>query len=382
VFVTHDPTTKGRSYERWRESVHLYYSDDNFKTEHLQLAAGNSIVKTDHYMFVAKAKSSNEVMIFVSTVDTAFMTFNQVRIPQFFHITDHFTVMDTAQKTVFLYVSDDQVSNPVGNLFVSVNEGTKYSHSLENIVKGNGAVDFEAIESLDGTFLANRFDKKHGLGDHSMSGAIREITEEDIMAEEYFRDQRSHMRTDISSKQMGTHARRKERKGSLEDYEAFNEKIKTYITHNMGATWNLIRAPKEDMRGKPTGCYLEDGCSLHLNMYYENHQIIAPPYAQKTALGLVMAVGNLGQKLELERGARKSTWISRDGGVDWTEVAKVPLIYEFGDHGGLIVASPNVHSTTTIRYSWNEGKTWTNLKVSDVPIYVENIIIEPKSTSQ
>ena len=58
--------------------------------------------------------------------------------------------------------------------------------------------------------------------------------------------------------------------GSLEDLDAFNSKIKTVITHDSGATWNLIRAPTKDMKGNPTECYLEDGCSLHLNMYFEN----------------------------------------------------------------------------------------------------------------
>jgi hypothetical protein len=35
-----------------------------------------------------------------------------------------------------------------------------------------------------------------------------------------------------------------------------------------------------------------------------------------------------------------------------------------------------------VRYSWNEGKTWTKLKISDSPIFIDNVIIEPKSTSQ
>ena len=95
-----------------------------------------------------------------------------------------------------------------------------------------------------------------------------------------------------------------------------------------------------------------------------------------------MAVGNLGHKLYFDAGARKGTFLSRDGGLTWTEIAKIPLIYEFGDHGGLLVAAPNLKSTTQIRYSWNEGKTWTKLKISEEPIFVDNIIIEPKSTSQ
>lgn len=136
------------------------------------------------------------------------------------------------------------------------------------------------------------------------------------------------------------------------------------------------------MRGKSTNCFLEDGCSLHLQMYSNNDQMYAPPYSQESAVGIVMAVGSVGDKLDFDRGARKGTFLSRDGGLTWSEIAKIPLIYEFGDHGGLLVAAPNVQSTTQVRYSWNEGKTWTKLKVSDAPIFIDNIIIEPKSTAQ
>ena len=117
-------------------------------------------------------------------------------------------------------------------------------------------------------------------------------------------------------------------------------------------------------------------------MYSNNDAMYAPPYSQESAVGVVMAVGSLGDKLDFERGARKGTFLSRDGGLVWSEIAKIPLIYEFGDHGGLLVAAPNVQSTTQVRYSWNEGKTWTKLKVSDAPIFIDNIIIEPKSTAQ
>ena len=53
-----------------------------------------------------------------------------------------------------------------------------------------------------------------------------------------------------------------------------------------------------------------------------------------------------------------------------------------GDHGAILLAAPNTESTKQIRYSWDEGKTWNKLEVSEVPIFVDNIIIEPKSTAQ
>jgi hypothetical protein len=81
--------------------------------------------------------------------------------------------------------------------------------------------------------------------------------------------------------------------------EQFYHKIKTYITHNKGASWELLRAPASDMRGKPNKCFLEDGCSLHLNMYSNKDKTFAPPYSQESAIGIVMAVGNLNSTREL-----------------------------------------------------------------------------------
>ena len=138
--------------------MHLYYSDDFFKTQKVALDAGNSIVSTKHYMFVAKAISTETFIVHVSRAAAGFLDFRQARMPSDYHITDHFTVMDTSEKSVFLYVSDNKVENPVGNLFVSDGLGYRFTHSVQDIVKGYNAVDFETVESLDGTFIANRYD--------------------------------------------------------------------------------------------------------------------------------------------------------------------------------------------------------------------------------
>lgn len=74
-------------------------------------------------------------------------------------------------------------------------------------------------------------------------------------------------------------------------------------------------------------------------MYSNKDFNAAPPYSQESAVGVVMAVGSLGDKLNRDRGEKSSTYLSRDGGVNWAEVAKTPLIYDIGDHGGLIVAA-------------------------------------------
>lgn len=57
-------------------------------------------------------------------------------------------------------------------------------------------------------------------------------------------------------------------------------------------------------------------------------------------------------------------------------------IYEIGDHGSLIVVANDQKATQYVFYTWNEGMSWASLKVSDTPIEVENIIIEPSNTAQ
>ena len=42
----------------------------------------------------------------------------------------------------------------------------------------------------------------------------------------------------------------------------------------------------------------------------------------------------------------------------------------------------NTQMTTEVYYTYNEGKTWHSLTISDQPMEITNIIIEPMSVSQ
>lgn len=57
-------------------------------------------------------------------------------------------------------------------------------------------------------------------------------------------------------------------------------------------------------------------------------------------------------------------------------------IYEIGDHGAIIVIAQKNVPTTHIEFSWDEGQSWETLTISDRPLFVENVIIEPNSISQ
>lgn len=66
----------------WSPQVNLYYSDDFFKNQKkLALGNGNSIIKTEHYMFVARATQREWVEIYVSTYQQGFLDFERAKLP-------------------------------------------------------------------------------------------------------------------------------------------------------------------------------------------------------------------------------------------------------------------------------------------------------------
>ena len=81
-----------------------------------------------------------------------------------------------------------------------------------------------------------------------------------------------------------------------DDSLSLDHSIRTYISHNKGGRWELIRAPEKDSDGKTIKCFIEDGCSLHLNIY-SSDGIYPPPYSQESSVGIIMGVGNVGTSL-------------------------------------------------------------------------------------
>ena len=61
---------------------------------------------------------------------------------------------------------------------------------MENVIKGQ-AVDFERVTSLDGTFIANRYND--GKTQMNISKSKKEFTEADMIAEEERKVSKSRM---------------------------------------------------------------------------------------------------------------------------------------------------------------------------------------------
>lgn len=96
------------------------------------------------------------VTIYSATYRSGFTNLKKTRMPVEALLTTTFTLMDTSEDQVFLYLENKGMDSPFGTVYISDERGKSFSTSLENVIKGN-AVDFERVTSLDGTFIANKY---------------------------------------------------------------------------------------------------------------------------------------------------------------------------------------------------------------------------------
>lgn len=110
-------------------------------------------------MFIAKATKRELVEIYVSNVLHGFVNFQKTRLPTEALTSRTFTVMDTSEETVFLHIQGHGGgSSPLGSIYVSDGSGKYYTMSIDDVHRGQDLVDFEKVNSLEGVFLANKFD--------------------------------------------------------------------------------------------------------------------------------------------------------------------------------------------------------------------------------
>ena len=153
--------------------------------------------------------------------------------------------------------------------------------------------------------------------------------------------------------------------------------VHSLISFNAGGAWSTLKAPYIDSELKPIQC--EAGCSLHLHdMTFQEHFV--PFYSYDKAVGIIMAAGNVGQRLSY-KAEESNTYLSRDGGLTWLEVRKGVHIYEFGNHGAVLVMASVNSETNQVIYSLDEGITWQTLHVDAEPFNVTNILIEPTAVA-
>jgi hypothetical protein len=342
IYVTaHSEKSGNQRFGTWDKNIHFIVSRDYFKSYEVLVQHGNRFLFGDYsFLFVAQVNplKEEEVVLQISRDNVTHMHFDKAILPV--SLKQHsYTILDSSEGTVFLHVNHQPFSESAyaGHIYVSDWSGLYFTLSLPyNHRSSDGKCDFEKVEGLEGIYLGNFID------------------EEDM--DKY----------EVEQQTKGTRLDKASRRNRL--------RTKTVITFDKGGEWHYLAAPTTDSKGEKINC---EGCTLHLHGVTDR---FGPFYTSHSATGLIMGTGLVGSYLQ--QSTEINTYMSRDAGLTWREVAKGSHIYEFGDHGGLVVMAEDNRPTNFIYYSWDEGLTWTKLKISDDSLLIENIIIEPKSLSQ
>lgn len=253
------------------------------------------------------------------------------RFPHNFKINKQqaYTILESVTHSIFVHVTaSSRPGGEYGTLLKSNSNGTDYVQSLEFVNRnGNGYVDYEKMEGLEGVAIVN-------------------VVSND--------------------KQVKSGERKK---------------LKTMITHNDGGEWNYLSPPKTDADGKRISCSSKslEKCSLNLHGYTEREDY-RDTFSSESAVGLMIGVGNVGP--ELTALADANTYLTRDGGIVWNEIAKGEYMWEFGDSGAIVVIVDHHEPTNAVKYSLDEGLTWEEYKFSEDQMKIEDIATIPSDQSR
>lgn len=103
-------------------------------------------------------------------------------------------------------------------------------------------------------------------------------------------------------------------------------------------------------------------------------------FSSPSVVGLLMAVGNVGEKLVPY--AESDTFLSRDAGFTWEEVHKDAHLWEFGDSGSILVMANDEEPTDHVLFTTDEGLNWREYKFTNEKIRVRSIVTTPSDTSR
>ena len=102
-------------------------------------------------------------------------------------------------------------------------------------------------------------------------------------------------------------------------------------------------------------------------------------YSSPTAVGMMMAVGNVGESLLPYTDS--DTFLTRDGGFTWEEVHKDAHMWEYGDQGAILVLVNDEEPTDHVTYTLDEGLTWSDYSFGE-KLRVSSIQTVPTDTSR
>jgi hypothetical protein len=333
------------------------------------LKYGNKFLVSNEFILVAKVKDEVQQTVHLMVSSDGAKNFKAALLPSGMGELEEkwYTVLDTSEGAVILHInSNTEGAKDTGRIFVSDGEGYKYTQSLvDNVRSSQGECEFDKVVSLQGVYMANVV-VPNGGSEASFKGAAGKRQEDE--------EREASDGAEVDKK----HGRGGKRASKPAKEERI---IRTVVSFDKGAAWNFLQPPRVDSVGKNYPCAgrSPEECSLHLHGT-TSWDFYAPFYSIETAVGIIMGTGNVGNTLRFEP-EETNTFLSRDGGLTWMEAHKGAFIYEFGDHGGLIVMADDLKKTTEVLFTWNEGQSWYDFKVSKTSFEVDNIITEPNVTA-
>jgi len=310
------------------------------------------------FLFAIQTYKGDEVKLLVSRISDGFDKFYKATFPDVKLKTKNVHILDTSEGVVFV-LTTRRLDIPYGRLYISDSTGLRFRIALKYCLSsGIRGADLTKVEGLEGIYMANIVSSK-AAKEYEMTLA-RESSEE----EEWDKRKSLNTRAPINKTEL-----------TIE----LKEHIRTVITFNKGGSWQYLSPPKIDSEDRKIVC--KDDCYLNLFLHMDTE---IPIYSQKSAQGMILANGNVG-KYRLNGWYDRDIYLSRDGGVSWTQIGKGPHVYDMSDHGGLLMMG-KLHLTTkhyaSLLYSWNMGKTWNKLRVSSVNSTLYDIFTDPNSVSQ
>ena len=313
--------------------LQLVYSEDWFASSKVQFSDILDFATMSEFVIVAAKTEDQKSLKVDASVDGH--TFAAAEFPPNFHVAHQqaYTVLDSSTHAVFLHVTVNSLADrEYGTIIKSNSNGTSYVLSLSAVNRdAEGYVDFEKMQGLEGVAMVN---------------VVANLDE---------------------------------------TKDGQKKKLKSMITHNDGAEWDLIPPPKRNPEGGNFGCVGKENvatekCALHIHSYTERYDKAAT-FSSPTAIGLMMAVGNVGEYLNRKDDPSTHTFITRDGGITWLAVKKGSYIWEYGDQGSLIVLVEESKPTRDVFYSLDEGSTWIAYRFTDIQMQIDAITTVPSDNS-
>jgi hypothetical protein len=343
LIVKQGDQTTNQSPDEWSYQNMLLKSDDFYSHSKVIVKGGNRFVLTKDYLYVAKVIKDGKKILTSAKRISDFTKFVDMQISQKGVHKFDFNIIEMTTGGVFLFLTRPDKNILAGNMYISDSTGNHFSVTLQGIpYLTKHEFDFCEVNSLPGVYIANIFDK------------LDQVVEEE--GQSYYGSSSSSPSRSRNIKKLPDR--------------------KSLITFNGGGDWSPILAPAKSSTGKTIKCDLAMGCSLHLHNF--SSAKYPYPYSVKSAVGLIIAVGNIGVRLS-DSDFDLNTYLSRDGGLTWFEIIKGPHIAEYGDHGGIIAMAP-FKRANYVMYTANEGLVWDQVKLNK-PVMISNIVIEPRSIS-